>query len=335
MPTVVVNTATICVGQSATITATPSITPSITISSTISLTPSRTPTITPSGTPDLTILQNSGTYTQNADNSQATTYLNLGMNWYTTTAGYIKGFKYYKDPNNTSQINYYLLTSAGILQGSWGTSGNSNSGWQTLDISNSPVAVSANTNYIVYVSITQQAGFWNYYAESGRFASSVTNSPLTAPANGTTVNGATLSNGVFIYTNTASDIPNSSFNQTNYGIDVIFNQNVPPSPTPSPTRTVTPSRTPTPSITATNTQTPTNTPTPSITTTPSVTPTQTVSQTITPTYTITTGTSTTNDTISNTLKVNSIILTNYKGEVLNITGLVTEINFYENIYRSG
>lgn len=174
--------------------------------------------------PDMNILL-TGTYTPTSDNSRANTYLNIGMNFYTTQSGYIKGFRYYKNASNTGTTIGYLYRlsdSTQIATASFGAS--ANSGWQTANF-NTPTLISANTNYCVFVGVPLLSGFYYYAAESGRFNSSVTGSVsyLIAPANNTTINGATLNNGTFIYSNTATSIPTGSFNQTNYGVDVVFN----------------------------------------------------------------------------------------------------------------
>ena len=50
------------------------------------------------------------------------------------------------------------------------------------------------------------------------FSSAVTNGPLTAPASGSTTYG----NGVYAY-GTTTTFPTSSYQATNYGVDVLFN----------------------------------------------------------------------------------------------------------------
>ena len=85
------------------------------------------------------------------------------------------------------------------------------SGWQTVLFA-SPVAVTAGTTYIV-----------GYYAPNGHYSytsagfasAGVTNGPLTAVSNGTSPNG------VYSYA-TQSTFPASTFNSTNYWVDVEF-----------------------------------------------------------------------------------------------------------------
>ena len=76
-----------------------------------------------------------------------------------------------------------------------------------------PVSITANTTYVA-----------GYYAPNGHysdqepgFSAGVSNPPLQALAN----NSVTPGNGVYGYTST-STFPTSTFNATNYYVDVTF-----------------------------------------------------------------------------------------------------------------
>jgi hypothetical protein len=89
-------------------------------------------------------------------------------------------------------------------------SGESASGWQQVNFA-SPIAISANTNYVA--SVFSSAGY--YSANTSYFTSAVTRGPLTAVAS----NGS-VRNGVYRYNTTG--FPNSTYSASNYWVDVVF-----------------------------------------------------------------------------------------------------------------
>jgi hypothetical protein len=90
-------------------------------------------------------------------------------------------------------------------------SGETASGWQQVNFS-SPVAVTAGTTYVA----SYYAPVGHYSFNSQFFSAAVTNIPLTALANGTSPNG------VYVY-GSKSAFPTSTYNSTNYWVDVVFN----------------------------------------------------------------------------------------------------------------
>ena len=82
-------------------------------------------------------------------------------------------------------------------------------GWQTVTFTQ-PIAVSAGTTY---VASYHSNGF--YGVTPNFFASNYTNGQLTAPASG--------GNGVYAY-GSGSLFPTSTFNSTNYWVDVLYEQ---------------------------------------------------------------------------------------------------------------
>jgi hypothetical protein len=135
----------------------------------------------------------------------------LGMKFRSDVAGTVTGVRFYKGSSNTGTHTGHLWSASGTLLASVTFSGETASGWQQASFS-SPVSITANTTYVV--SYQAPNGF--YSANGGYFSSAADNAPLHGLASGT--DGA---NGVYNYGATA--FPTSSYNSTNYWVDVIFN----------------------------------------------------------------------------------------------------------------
>ncbi len=136
----------------------------------------------------------------------------LGLKFRADSDGYIVGLRYYKSPNNTGAHVGNLWSSTGKLLATAAATSESVSGWQQIAFSR-PVPVTANTTYITSYFVP----VGHYSANSGYFATAgVDSPPLHALANG--VDGQ---NGVFAYSST-STFPTSSYNSTNYWVDVIY-----------------------------------------------------------------------------------------------------------------
>ncbi|MEV6302489.1 DUF4082 domain-containing protein [Actinoplanes sp. NPDC051861] len=134
----------------------------------------------------------------------------LGVRFRTGTAGYVTGLKFYKGSRNTGTHTGSLWTNTGTRLATVTFSGESASGWQTMTLPG-PVPVTANTTYVA--SYHTDTGFYSVTANG--FGSAVTRGPLTALANGT--DGG---NGVYRYG--ASGFPSSTYQATNYWVDVVF-----------------------------------------------------------------------------------------------------------------
>ncbi|WP_331376002.1 DUF4082 domain-containing protein [Sinorhizobium chiapasense] len=136
--------------------------------------------------------------------------VNLGMKFQADVAGWITGFRFYKGADNTGPHTGYLWTSTGTLLGSATFTNETASGWQSVDLAQQ-VAIQPNTTYVVSYSTN---GF--YSATSNFFGSEVTNNNLHALS-------SALSGGNGVYRYGASGLfPTSSFNSTNYYVDVAF-----------------------------------------------------------------------------------------------------------------
>ena len=134
----------------------------------------------------------------------------LGMKFQSSTAGKIRGIRFYKSAGNTGTHKVALWSSTGTLLAEATGTGETATGWQEVNFA-TPLSIAANTTYV--------AGYLapkgHYSATSEGFNAAVKSTPLTALANSTSPNG--------LYTYSSSLVfPVSSFKATNYFIDVIF-----------------------------------------------------------------------------------------------------------------
>jgi Domain of unknown function (DUF4082)/Fibronectin type III domain len=139
-----------------------------------------------------------------------TSSVEVGVKFTASTSGSIIGIRFYKAATNTGTHVGTLWSASGTLLASGTFSNETASGWQYLMFS-SPVAISAGTTYVAgYL-----APSGHYSDTSSGLSSAVTNGPLQAVAN------STSANGVYAYSST-STFPTSSYNATNYWVDVLF-----------------------------------------------------------------------------------------------------------------
>ena len=151
------------------------------------------------------------------------TSIELGVRFTAANDGTIAGVRFYKEPDNTGAHTGSLWTSGGTLLATGTFSGESASGWQELDFS-TPVPVTAGTTYVA----SYHTGVGHYAITANGLASAVANGPLTALASG----------GVYAY-GSGNVFPSSSFNASNYWVDVVYTQSA--GVTPPAVTTVTPS----------------------------------------------------------------------------------------------
>jgi hypothetical protein len=143
-----------------------------------------------------------------------------GVKFTSSTAGFITGVRFYKTAGNTGTHIGELYSSAGVRLAQATFTSETATGWQTVLFS-SPVSITANTTYTAaYFSSL------GYYTEDNDYFlnHSVTNSPLTAPADGTNGGfGTDPGNGQGTYKYTASPaFPNQLYRSANYWVDAIF-----------------------------------------------------------------------------------------------------------------
>jgi hypothetical protein len=149
--------------------------------------------------------------TPSVTDSGDTSSVVLGVKFTTQVDGVITGIRFYKAAGNTGSHVGNLWTAAGANLRQAAFTGESASGWQTVTFAD-PVPVTANTTYIA-----------SYLAPNGRYSMTpaafssnpVSNPPLEALAN------SASGNGVYRYSGTPV-FPSSSWNATNYWVDVLF-----------------------------------------------------------------------------------------------------------------
>ena len=137
--------------------------------------------------------------------------VNVGVAFYSDTAGYISGVRFYKASTNTGTHIGSLWSNTGTLLATATFTNETASGWQQVTFS-SPVAITANTNYVA----SYLAPNGHYSADAWYFYSSGVDSP---PIH--LLGNSVTPNGVFVYGAT-STFPQSSTDATNYWVDVIF-----------------------------------------------------------------------------------------------------------------
>ncbi|PWK76985.1 uncharacterized protein DUF4082 [Aminobacter sp. AP02] len=138
--------------------------------------------------------------------------LELGMRFSASVSGSVTAIRFYKMASDTGPHTGSLWTSTGTLLATVAFTNESISGWQTATFS-SPIQLTAGASY---VASYHSSG--TYAADPNYFSTAVTRGPLTAPPS-----QASGGNGLFAY-GTGSLFPNSSYNATNYWVDVVFNQ---------------------------------------------------------------------------------------------------------------
>ncbi|HEY5752810.1 MAG TPA: DUF4082 domain-containing protein [Chthoniobacterales bacterium] len=142
----------------------------------------------------------------------------LGVKFRSDAAGSITGIRFYKAGANTGTHTGSLWSSNGTRLAQATFAGETSSGWQQVNFT-TPVPITPNTVYVA--SYHTNTGHYsintNYFSTSG-----VDNPPLHALANG--VSGG---NGVYRY-GSNSAFPNSTWNASNYWVDVVFQPAVPP-----------------------------------------------------------------------------------------------------------
>ncbi len=132
--------------------------------------------------------------------------VNLGVRFTSAANGVIEGIRYYKGASDTGTHTGSLWTSTGTLLATVTFANETTSGWQIATFAD-PVTITAGTTYVAsYQSNGHYASTANY------FATSHVSGVLTAPAG---------SNGLYAY-GSGNLFPNSSYNATNYWVDVIY-----------------------------------------------------------------------------------------------------------------
>jgi len=136
----------------------------------------------------------------------------VGVKFRADYDGYITGIRFYKASTNTGTHVGNLWTTSGQLLASATFTSETGSGWQQVNFPNA-VAISANTVYVA----SYFAPNGHYSATSEFFANAgIDNIPIHLLASG--ISGP---NGVYGYSS-HSAFPTSSFNASNYWVDVVY-----------------------------------------------------------------------------------------------------------------
>ncbi|MFJ8743805.1 DUF4082 domain-containing protein [Embleya sp. NPDC127516] len=144
----------------------------------------------------------------------------LGVKFQADQAGYITGVRFWKDATNTGTHTGTLWSASGDRLATATFTDESDSGWQQVNFAQ-PVPVTAGTIYVA----SYHAPNGRYSADQGGLTTAHVRGPLTAPASDTAGG-----NGVYFY---GTGFPNSTWNDTNYWVDPVFNTSDAPGPAPA------------------------------------------------------------------------------------------------------
>jgi hypothetical protein len=133
----------------------------------------------------------------------------LGVKFRCATGGQATGLRFYKGPLNVGTHVGHLWSATGTLLATATFSGETASGWQSVNFAQ-PVPLTADTTYIASY---HTGGF--YCASGNFFAGTHTSAALSAPSS-----ASSGGNGLFTY-GAAGSFPTGSFNATNYWVDVV------------------------------------------------------------------------------------------------------------------
>jgi WD40 repeat protein len=144
---------------------------------------------------------------ENDDNA-----VEVGVKFRSDQPGFVTAVRFYKGAGNTGTHVGNLWASNGALLASATFVGETPTGWQQVNFA-TPVAIAANTTYVA----SYFAPNGNYAGDAGYFSAA----GVDAPPLHLLQNGVDGPNGVYAYGAT-STFPDSSFNGTNYWVDVVF-----------------------------------------------------------------------------------------------------------------
>ena len=145
----------------------------------------------------------------------------MGVQFSSSTGGYITGLRFYKGSSNTGTHVGHLWTSGGTLLATATFSSETATGWQQVSFA-SPVPIAANTTYVA--SYFAPAG--GYAINSNYFSTTYSNAPLHAP----------VAAGVYFY-GSSGGFPTNSYLNGNYWVDVLYSSNALDTSAPTVTST--------------------------------------------------------------------------------------------------
>jgi hypothetical protein len=145
----------------------------------------------------------------------------LGVKFRASEAGFITGIRFYKGAANTGTHVGRLWKSDGTLLKEATFTAETTGGWQQV-IFSAPQEIDPDVTYIA----TYHAPTGRYALTSTGFAGATTAGPLTALQNDTNDG-----NGVYRY-GPGGVLPTNTWNASNYWVDVVFTDALPPDPNP-------------------------------------------------------------------------------------------------------
>ena len=163
--------------------------------------------------PELTLLDFATPSTLDSGDGKA---VEVGMKFTSDFTGKVTGIRFYKAGANVGTHTGSLWTADGQRLAQATFANETGSGWQSVTFAN-PVSITPGTTYVA----SYFAPKGHYSVTGNGFATAVTNGPLRSIAN------SASANGIYAYTGTSA-FPTSSFNASNYGVDVLFD----PAPAP-------------------------------------------------------------------------------------------------------
>ncbi|TNC16101.1 DUF4082 domain-containing protein [Methylobacterium terricola] len=165
-------------------------------------------TVSAPGTGPVSLFSSSATPA--ATNANDGNSAELGVKFQSSSAGTVSAIKFYKGTQDTGTHTGTLWSSSGQALATATFTNETASGWQTATFSN-PVTLTPGATY----TASYHSNTGRYSTTANGFSTAVTNGPLTAPSSG---------NGVYAY-GSASLFPTSTYQNTNYWVDVVFNPN--------------------------------------------------------------------------------------------------------------
>lgn len=168
-----------------------------------------------------------------ANNSDGTPGITVGTTLRFAVDGTVAGIRFYATTTvgGNYSVALYRVDSndpgGGTFLASKALTGLPTAGtWNTVTF-DTPVGVTAGTAYRATVFSSEG----RYVSSNGFFATDLTNGDITADADGDTVGGFVISQGVFRI-DASTDYPNSTFGSTNYFVDTVFVTGAPATVTP-------------------------------------------------------------------------------------------------------
>jgi hypothetical protein len=163
-----------------------------------------------------------GTSTPHTAIQPDTNSVTLGVQFRSTQAGHINGVRFYRAARSSSGYTAAIFDGSSrarlAIKSVTAEPCTSMPCWEELDFS-APLSIAANKTYIATYFV--KGG--NYADDQNGLANQVTSGPLVAIANGQAAGG----NGVYHY-GTSLAVPDSTYQASNYFVDVAFITSAPP-----------------------------------------------------------------------------------------------------------